>query len=234
MSRRRYPASGNHLINRLRREDPKVLAALEMVPLQHGQELFRQNRPLSHVYFPTSGMCSALVMMGDGRMVEAATVGREGMVGIAACLGTDLSAYSAIAQVAGDALRVPVAAFQKELQQSPVLDRLARLYVAYALHYANQTLACNALHSVEQRACRWLLMTQYRVGKEKFLLTHELLAEMLGCTRQTVSIVAGTLQRAGLIIYTRGVVTVLRKEGLEEAACECFKTTLDMYEQIMR
>ena len=114
------------------------------------------------------------------------------------------------------------------------LDRLLRRYAAYSLRNAKQSVACNALHSVEERMCRWLLMTQDRVGKDEFWLTHELLAAMLGVRRQSVSIVAGTLQKAGFIAYRHGVMRVVDREGLEAASCECYGVTETLYDRIMK
>ena len=114
------------------------------------------------------------------------------------------------------------------------LGRLLRRYAAYSLRYAHQSVACNALHSVEERMCRWLLMTQDRVGKDEFWLTHELLAAMLGVRRQSVSVVAGTLQKAGFIAYRHGVMRVVDRKGLEAASCECYGVAETLYDRIMK
>lgn len=227
-------AGGNRLLARL---PPAVrdglLAASNVTTLQHGQELYRQNGLPSYVYFPTHGMLSVVVNTTDGRAVEAATVGAEGMVGLPTYLGLNFAPHTAVCQVSGEAVRVSVAALRDAVKGDTPLDRLLRLYTAYSLRYANQTIACNALHTVEERACRWLLMTHDRVRQDEFTLTHEYLAQMLGVHRQTVSLVAGTLQRAGLISYRRGQLRVLNREELEYASCECYRVTTDLYERIM-
>lgn len=229
------PGIGNRLLDRLpKKELDHLAAASKIVPFPHDEVILRQDAPLSHVYFPISGVCSVVLFMSDGKGVEAFTVGNEGMVGIPAYLGLDFAPHSAISQVPGKSLQVPIAVFKQALKQSEALDQVVRRYVAYSLRYADQTVACNALHTVEERACRWLLMTHDRAGQDQFVLTHEFLAEMLGVHRQTVSIVAGTLQRAGFLGYRRGQVRILERKGLEEAACECYQTTKELYERIMQ
>src|SRR4029077_1948673 len=123
--------------------------------------------------------------------------------------------------------------FLEALKQGGTLDKVVRRYTAYSLRYANQTVACNLLHSVKQRMCRWLLMCRDRVEKEEFVLTHEFLAEMLGVRRQTVTVIAGTLQKAGLISYRRGVIRILDPKRLEAASCECYGVIKAYYNRIM-
>jgi CRP-like cAMP-binding protein len=226
----------NRLLNRLTKNEYKFLLRSAMtVSLAHGEELYRQDDPgsLSHVYFPTSGMVSLTVLMEDGTEVEAATIGNDGMIGLSVVLGLDYSPIRAISQISGDGLRIPVSTFKKALTPGGALDRLVRRYTAYSLRYANQTVACNLLHSVEKRMCRWLLMCHDRVGTDEISLTHEYLAEMLGVRRQTVTVIAGTLQTAGLLTYRRGVVRVLNRKGLEAASCECYSVTRTFYDRIM-
>src|SRR5580704_12778049 len=204
--------TGNRLLNRLPKNEYKSLVRSEkVVSLAHGDEVYPEDGlgGLSHVYFPTSGMISLTVLMEDGEEVEAGTIGNEGMIGLSVAHGLDFSPTKAISQISGEGLRVPAPAFVKALKSGGTLDRLVRRYTAYSLRYANQTVACNLLHSVEERICRWLLMCRDRVENEEFTLTHEFLAEMLGVRRQTVTVIAGTLQTANLITYHRGVVRIL-------------------------
>lgn len=210
-----------------------MLPSLEAVSLPHGYEIHQQDSPVSHVYFPTSGMCSLVIRMEDGKVAEAATVGNEGMVGIHAILGLNFSSATATAQVPGRALRAPLRDFLEAMTPDGPLDRLVRRYVAYNLRSANQTIACNLLHQTEERTCRWLLMAHDRAGTDEFSLTHEFLAEMLGVRRQTVTVIAGTLQAAGLIRYRRGIVRILDREGLEAASCECYGVLRDLYGRIV-
>jgi CRP-like cAMP-binding protein len=228
---------GNRLLNRLSKNEYKSLIRSEKaVSLAHGDEVYWEDsvRGLSHVYFPTSGMISLTVLMEDGEEVEAGTVGNEGMIGISVAHGLDFSPTKAISQISGEGLRVPVSAFLKALKSGEALDRLVRRYTAYSLRYANQTVACNLLHSVEERICRWLLMCHDRAGKDEFALTHEFLAEMLGVRRPTVTAIAGMLQTAALITYRRGVIRVVHRKKLEAASCECYAVTKAFYNRIMR
>jgi CRP-like cAMP-binding protein len=179
-------------------------------------------------------MVSLTVLMDDGKEVEAGTIGNEGMIGLSVALGLDFTPNKAISQISGEGLRVPVAAFLKAMKPGGTLDRLVRRYTAYSLRYANQTVACNLLHSVEQRLARWLLMCHDRVEKGEFMLTHEFLAEMLGVRRQTVTVIAGALQAARVITYRRGVVRILNRQALEAGSCECYKVIKALYERIMQ
>src|ERR1700694_5752520 len=222
-----FPATsnqmGNRLLNRLPKNEYKALIRSEKaISLAHGDEVYREDSlgGLSHVYFPTSGMISLTVLMEDGKEVEAGTVGNEGMIGVSVAQGLNFSPTKAISQISGDGLRIPVSAFMKAMKRGGTLDTLVQRYIAFSLRYANQTIACNLLHSVKQRMCRWLLMCRDRVEKEEFLLTHEFLAEMLGVRRQTVTVIAGTLQASDIITYHRGVIRILNRKKMENASCE--------------
>jgi CRP-like cAMP-binding protein len=227
----------NRLLNRLSKNEYKSLVRNETsVSLAHGDEVYREDGRggLSHVYFPTSGMISLTVLMEDGKEVEAATIGNEGMVGLSVAQDLDFSPTKAISQISGEGLRIPVSAFLQAMKRGGTLDKLVRRYSAFSLRYASQTIACNLLHSAEQRMCRWLLMCRDRVEKEEFKLTHEFLAEMLGVRRQTVTVIAGTLQTANLITYHRGVIRILDPKKLEAGSCECYGVTKAFYDRIMK
>jgi CRP-like cAMP-binding protein len=226
--------TGNRILDRLPLdESSRLLSSSQVVALPHGQEVYRQDGPMPHVYFPTTGMFGVVIRMEEGKLVEGTTVGSEGVVGLPVFLGVDFHPFSVVAQVPGEAVRVPAATFRQALQRGGTLDRLLRRYTLYRLRGANQTVACNTLHCVEERMSRWLLMAHDRAGKDEFLLTHEFLSELLGVRRQTVSIIAGTLQRAGFITYRRGVLRVVDREGLEAASCECYQAMTHLYERIM-
>lgn len=227
--------TGNGLIDRLTKtERDFVRARAELVTLERGDKLHRQDGIASQVYFPKSAVCSLVVAMADGEVAEAGTVGNEGMLGLTAYLDVDHALHTALTQIGGEAWRLSAAAFRECVRNSTRLDRLMRRYVAYTWRYANQTVACNALHSIDKRACRWLLLMHDRIGDAEIVLTHEFLAEMLGVHRQTVSIVAATLQRKGLIRYRRGVVRVLKRTELERAACECYATSRQLYHELIQ
>ena len=227
----------NRLLNRLPKNEYKSLVRSERaVSLAHGDKVYRENGRggISHVYFPTSGMISLTILMENGKEVEAGTIGNEGMIGLSVAHGLDFSPTKAISQISGEGLRIPVSAFLKAMSQGGTLDRLMRCYSAYSLRSASQTIACNLLHSAKQRMCRWLLMCRDRVENDEFMLTHEFLAEMLGVRRQTVTVIAGTLQKAGLITYRRGVIRILNRKRLEDASCECYAAMKAFYDRIMK
>ena len=226
----------NHLLSRLPRSEYRsLIASEEPIALVQGEEVYPQDvpAPLPYVLFPTNGMVSLTIALENGMEAEAATVGNEGMVGLQVALGVDFSPVRAITQIAGQGLLVPVRAFLKAMRLGGSLDPLMRRYTAYSLRYASQTAACNLIHSVEKRMCRWLLMCHDRVVEEEFFLTHEFLAGMLGVRRQTVSIIAGSLQTAGIISYHRGIVRVLDREKLQAASCECYEVIDAYYDRIM-
>jgi CRP-like cAMP-binding protein len=226
---------GNRLLDRLPAdESSRLLPLAETVSLGNLEQLHQQDAPLPHVYFPKSGVLSSVITSAEGGMVEAATIGNEGMVGIPALLGLDFTTAAVTSQVPGESLRIPTPSFVQALKQSGPLDMLLRRYIAFSLRSAYQAVACNALHATEERMSRWLLTTQDRVGKREFALTQEFLAEMLGVRRQTVQVVAGTLQTAGLITYRRGLIQVIDREGLEAASCECYGITKTLYDRIVQ
>jgi CRP-like cAMP-binding protein len=179
-------------------------------------------------------MISLTVIMENGKEVEAGTVGNEGMIGLPIAHGLDFSPTKAIAQVSGESLRIPVSAFLHAMKPGGTLERLVQRYAAFSLRYGSQMVACNLLHSVEKRMCRWLLMCLDRVEKDAITLTHEFLAEMLGVRRQTVTVIAGKLQTAGVITYRRGVILILNRKKLEAASCECYRAIKASYDRIMQ
>jgi CRP-like cAMP-binding protein len=226
--------TGNRLLDGLPGDESgPLLAAAQVVSLPRGREAFRADGPLPHVFFPTTSVFGVVVLMEGGDRVEGTTVGKEGMVGLPLFLGLDFHPFSVAVQVSGEAVRVPAAAFARAAGPGGPLDRVLRRYTVYRLRCANQTGACNTLHAVEERTARWLLTAQDRVGKDEFTITHEFLSQLLGVRRQTVSIIAGTLQRAGLVRYHRGVLRVLDREGLEAASCECYEALKGLYARVM-
>lgn len=226
--------TGNRLLDHLPQDESKRLIATgQYVSLEQGEVIYRQGGPTSHVYFPKRGCCCHVVTLDEGRRVETTTIGNEGMVGFHLALGLDWSPLAAVALIPGESLCVPAEAFQETVKEGKSLERLIRRYAAYCIRYESQILACNSRHSVEQRACRRLLMVHDRVGSADFSLTQELLSEMLGVRRQTVASVAGSLQAANVISYRRGVIKILNRQGLEAASCECYKITKAAYDSIV-
>ena len=223
---RRFIAPGqNRLLSALSRDlQIRLLPRMEKVNLVVRQVLFEAHEPLSHVYFPLSGAMSLLIALASGETTEIATVGNEGMLGTAVFLGSERGAMRAVCQVAGQALKMRSETFRHSIAEQPDLADMARRYTHGILNQIAQTTACNQIHSVQQRMCRWLLMTHDRVGADEFQLTQELLAQMLGVRRPSVTVAAGGLQRAGLIHYQRGRIRIADRAGLEAASCGCYET----------
>jgi CRP-like cAMP-binding protein len=214
MSQSRRHQIKNRLLSALPdSEYERLLPHLEQVSLTLKQIIYLPNEPIEYVYFPNSGIISLVNLTEDGGTVEAATVGKEGMVGLPLLLGADRMMGQAITQIVGDAVRTPA---------SPLYSLLLR-YTQALMNLMSQSVACNRLHSVEERCCRWLLLCQDRVESDEFALTQEFLAQMLGVRRASVSVVAAILQKAGLIRYRRGKIMILDRLGLEAASCECYQ-----------
>jgi CRP-like cAMP-binding protein len=226
--------TGNRLLDRLPGEEfERLQPHFQRVALKHQEDVYGLNGPAAHVYFPLSSVFCLVLLMEDGKEVETATTGNEGLLGIPLLLGLDFNPLRATTQVAGDCLRLPARPFLAALKQGTALDRLVRNYIAYSWQNNNQAIACNLLHTVTERLCRWLLLTHDRTGADEFDLTQEFLAEMLGASRQTVTVVAGTLQAAGFITYRRGHVRIVRREELEDSCCECYAAMKEFYDRVM-
>jgi CRP-like cAMP-binding protein len=226
VSKTKPPAAsrGNRLLARLPPDEYKrLLPRLQLVPLESRQVLYEARSPLHHAYFPVRGVVSAVAVMEDGRAIEVAAVGDEGMVGLPLLVGAGTAANRVIVQVPGEALRMREDALREEVSRDSPLRRLLVLYHTAFLAQVSQTAACNGLHSLHQRCCRWLVTTRDRVHSDVFPVTHEFLAEMLGVRRSSVSEVLKPLQEEGLIRYSRGRLTVLDREGLEAGSCECYR-----------
>ena len=216
----------NKLLSILPAEDrARVAAQLSMVPLQFRQILYKQGEPIEDVYFPCGGACSLTKTMEDGRTAEIGTIGNEGMLGASVFFGDGLAQSDAIVQVAAKSgFKMAVQAFTDEMNRHGAFyDRVIRYQQALTIQVM-QTTACNALHSAEQRCCRWLLMTRDRVGNDDLALTHEFLAIMLGVRRSTVSIIVEGLQKAGLVDTRRGQIKIVDRHRLEGSSCECYAT----------
>jgi CRP-like cAMP-binding protein len=198
---------------------------LETITIRPRQVLHKCGEPIRQVYFPNGGVISITTALSDRTTVEAATVGDEGMLGIEAFLGADATAPGDTFMQVPDtnAEMLSVESFRRELGHRDALFDLMGRYTQVVIAQMMQTTACNARHHVQQRCARWLLMTHDRMHEQDFTLSHEFLAIMLGVERPTVSVVAGTLQEAGLIAYTHGRVMVRDREGLEAASCECYR-----------
>jgi CRP-like cAMP-binding protein len=206
---------------------------LELVDIATGQTIYEPNAMPHHVYFPLTGCASVVVSMESGDMVEAGTVGREGLIGLAAFLGTDSGPLTTLAQVPGAFARLPVAVFRDAAAPGSRLHTLLLRFTQAFYVLAAQSAGCNRLHPIESRCARWLLLTHDRHDGDTFHLTHEFLGYMLGVRRPSVTLALATLQHAGLITYHRGDITILDRPGLEETTCECYAIIAREYERFL-
>lgn len=195
---------------------------MEPVSLDLKKVLYAPNEPIDHVYFVNKGVVSLVNIMENGEIVEIATVGNEGMVGLPVFLGSDTIPGKAFAQVPGDGMRMKANVFKDKVTPGSPLHNLLQRYTQALFNQIAQSAACNRAHSIEERFCRWLLMTRDRVDSDTFPLTQEFLAHMLGVRRASVNTVASIIQKAGLIQYSRGKMKILDRVGLEASACECY------------
>ena len=195
--------------------------------------LFEPGGPIDAVYFPTGGVVSLVTALNAGAIVEVATIGNEGIVGVPLVPFGSL-AVRALAQVAGHALRIDAAVYLEWYQNNRLFQTLVDRYTQALFGQISQAAACNRLHSSEERLSRWLLMSQDRVGSDRFMITQEFLAQMLGARRSTVSVSAGILQRAGIIRYTRGHLTIVDREQLEAVSCECYSVIKSELDRVIR
>jgi CRP-like cAMP-binding protein len=203
---------------------PRIRPHLQPVNLPLGRIIYRADERMEKVYFINRGLVSLIRSMKDGRTVEIGAVGIEGLMGLDALYGLDIAPLECIVQLPGTAFCGSAAALRAEMTRSRSLQTLLQRYYHLMASQMAQTAACNRLHSLEQRCCRWLLIAHDSARSDTFPLTHEFLAMMLGVQRAGVSIAANALQQSGLIRYARGQMSVTDRQGLEAAACECYGT----------
>lgn len=218
-------------------ERQRLAQGFELVSLALKEPIYREAQPIEYVYFPLSGVLSLVSQMEDGRGIEVATIGNEGMAGLPVFLqATYTSSHMAFAQIPGDALRMSAAQFGELLTASHNggLHVALNRYTQALMSMIARAVGCNALHTVQQRACRWLLTTHDRVAADEFLLTQEFLSQMLGVTRASVNEVARQLQDAGAIDYTRGRISMLNRDELESRSCECYRVIRDEFDRLLR
>jgi len=195
---------------------------LELVRLPMGRIVQESGEEMDHVYFPNHGVLSMITVLENGDLVEIATVGNEGMADLSVFLGLKVSHSRLLVQIPGDAQRMERRAFLDFVSRSERLRTLLGRFTVAMFTLVSQSAACNRLHTIEERAARWLLMTHDRVDSDTFPITHDFLASMLGVRRPSVTLAAGILQKAGFISYRRGRMTILDRAGLEGSACECY------------
>lgn len=212
----------------------RILPTLTTVPLKFRQVMHKHGEPINTVYFIGGGVASVTSVMTDGRMVEVATVGNEGIVGMTVFLGGTLSPGEAFIQVPdGDGQAMSADAFRKELDRRGAFYGLISRYSQALQILIMQSTACNSLHSVEERCSRWLLMTHDRVQGDAFQLTHEFLGYMLGVRRPTVSLVLGILDKAGMISNGTKKITIVNRARLEDTSCECYRVVKSAFDRLL-
>lgn len=230
-------ADGAPAVNRLlatlpKNEYKRLLPKLKTVNLVLGDELYEPGGTIKYVYFPNDSIISLISELSETSWLEVGMVGNEGMAGLAVFMGVDSSSTHALVQGSGTAMRMSSPAVRSEANQLGSLHRLLHRYSHSLLNQVAQSSACNRFHLVNARLARWLLMTHDRLGVKEFPLTQEFLSSMLGVRREGVSKAAGALQAAKLIRYSRGVITILNRRGLEAKSCHCYaiiKAETDAY-----
>ena len=224
----------NHLLAALPAQDlARLVPGLERVPLRLGEALYEPGSRMRHVFFPTTAIVSLLYVMEDGASAEIAIVGNEGIVGVSLFMGGETTPSRAVVQSAGHAYRLKGQTLKEEFYRAGPMQRLLLRYTQALLTQMAQTAVCNRHHSLDQQLCRWLLLSLDRLRSNELIMTQELIANMLGVRREGVTEAAGNLQRAGLIEYSRGRITVLDRPGLEARSCECYGVVRKEFERLL-
>ena len=224
----------NHLLAALPADEyARLLPSLELVPMSLGEALYESGIQMRHVYFPTTSIVSLLYVMEDGSSAEIAVVGNEGIVGVSLFMGGESTSSRAVVQSAGHAYRLKDQLLKDEFYRAGPMQRLLLRYTQALLTQMAQTAVCNRHHSLDQQLCRWLLLSLDRLLSNELVMTQELIANMLGVRREGVTEAAGNLQRAGLISYQRGRITVLDRAALEARCCECYAVVRKEFERLL-
>jgi len=224
----------NSLIRILPADDRKLLLPmLEHMSVPLGHVFYEPGDRLEFLCFPTSAVISLLYTTEDGSTAEMGLAGNDGVVGIALFLGGETTPNRAVAQIAGDAFRMQAKSVYREFARGGPLQRVLLRYTQALITQISQTAVCNRLHSVEQRLCRWLLLSHDRVNSNELMMTQEFISNMLGGRRESVTVAAGHLQDAGLINYSRGRIVIRNRKGLEAASCECYRIVRDEHNRLI-
>jgi CRP-like cAMP-binding protein len=226
-------ARANYLLRALPEgELDQLLQRGEIVELDARHVLFEAGDSIDSIYFPITAVLSQLAIVDGESVIEVTTIGREGMSGLTVFLGGKASPNTVVCQIPGEVVRLPSAALPELLSGDGTLHDVLHRFTQATIVLLAQSVACNRAHSIEERAGRWLLMTHDRVDTDTFGLTQEFLAQMLGVRRATVSVTQGVLQSAGLIRYSRGRITIVDRDRLEDAACECYRIIRDEFRSL--
>ena len=233
-SRKAADPHANRLLGLLPPRDyARLRPHLQRIPLEYRQSLYRAHRPIGFVYFIETGVGSLVNTMANGDAAEVGTIGNEGVVGLPLVLGDDRAPTGVYVQVPGAGLRIKANVFNREMARSASMRTVMLHYAHAVFNQVAQSAACNQFHSLEQRCCRWLLMTHDRMHSNEFLLTQEFLAMMLGVQRTGVTAAAGALQRTRLIRYTRGNVRITDRRGLQQRSCECYGISKREFDRLL-
>jgi CRP-like cAMP-binding protein len=228
------PGEGNRLLNLLpSAELQRITPHLQRVETRARDSLWEPNQPIHAVYFPLTSVNSVIAVDEQGGEVEVGTVGNEGLVGLPVFLGATAAPGRAFTQIAGESQRMSTADFLRAIQSTPALRHVLQLYTQGFVSQVSQSVACNRLHSPDQRLARWLLSCADRVGENQFAMTQEFLGQMLGVRRATVNEAAQALQERDLIQYSRGVLRIVDREGLVAAACPCYRIVRDEFDKLL-
>ncbi len=224
----------NHLLAALPAgEHARITSHLESVSLDLGQVLYESGDRMMHVYFPTTAIISLLYVMENGGTAEIGIAGNNGVVGVALFMGGDTTSSRAIVQGAGKAFRMNAEALRKEFRRGGLFQDILLRYTQALMTQISQTAVCNRLHTVQQQLCRWLLINHDLLPADTLVMTHDLIANMLGVRREGVSVAAGHLQEEGYIKYSRGTVVMLDRDGLEKICCECYQVVASEYDRLL-
>ena len=230
----KYLAQANRLVAALPAESRALfLERCELVNLNRQDVLTQAGQPTDYAYFPIDSFIASILKLEDASAVQFGLTGNEGMVNVSLVLGISVTSMTSVVQGAGRAFRICQHELQEQLETTPILRAVLHSYLALRMDQLAQNMACASCHSVEQRLARWLLMAQDCAHSSELLLTQEVLAFMLGVRRESVTQAASSLQKQGLISYSRGDIMLLDEPGLKAVACECYQTNLAIYERAM-
>ena len=224
----------NHLLAALPKDElERVISGLEPVSLKLGEVIYESGDALTYIHFPTTAIISLLYIMESGATAEIGVIGNDGVCGYGLFLGGDSMANRAIIQSAGDTFRMKAADVKIEFERGGAFQKILLRYTQALMTQISQTAVCNRLHSLEQQLCRWLLLSHDRLDSDKLVMTHDLISNMLGVRREGVTLAAQKLAKRHLIKNVRGTITVLDRQGLESAVCECYAVVNAEYNRLL-
>ena len=224
----------NRLLAKVSREELDALSPhFKLVSLSHGQPIIVPNEPIADIYFPLTALLSLVTVMADGSMVESGSIGREGMSGLPVLLDASVTPMQTLVQIPGQAIQIKAQVLKDAFDRGGTLQSILNRYIHTLIVTSSQSAACNCLHRLDERLCRWLLMSSDGVASNEFFLTQEFLATMLGVRRAGVSNAATKLQNEGLIQYKRGNIQILDRKRMEASACECYRAIKDEFDRLL-